>query len=138
MESPPAYSSHEYIAPVDSIIVWFRPRKLPEGYKGVQSIPRTAPGTELRQRPRDQKVEPLEQKQYDHVYHSAHVGAVQAEMVRPNVSGPNWGGYTVDKLRVAGGGGSDQPAGRAQQLRRTGVSPSHSCSLPKAWHAQCR
>ena len=55
-------------APINSILVWFRPRKLPEGYKGVKSIPRTAPGSDLRQRPRDQKVEPLEQTQYDHVY----------------------------------------------------------------------
>ena len=115
------------------ILVWFRPRRLPDGYKGVPPIQRTAPGSDLRQRPRDVRVSPLkeEEKVHDHVYHCAHVmqgfeinltaplcvpvhysertalkvGAVTAEMVRPDVSGPEWGGYALDQLRIAGRAG---------------------------------
>ena len=35
-------------------------------------------------------------------YHRAEVGRVNAEMVRPDVSGENCGGYDYEKLRIAG------------------------------------
>ena len=62
------------------------------------SIPRVVPGHEPKQRPRSSKVEPQKQVQADNVYQTAHVGEIIAEMVRPNVSGPTWGGYDVEKL----------------------------------------
>ena len=34
--------------------------------------------------------------------HTAHVGPMVAEMVRPDVTGQGWGGYDVEKLRIAG------------------------------------
>ena len=36
------------------------------------------------------------------MYQHAHVGQISGEMVRPDVSGENWGGYDVEKLRIAG------------------------------------
>ena len=84
------------------ILCWFRPRKIPKDYKPIPAIPRTAPGTEPRQRPLGQKVDPLKVFQHDHVYQAAHVGPITAEMVRPDVSGDNWGGYDLDRLRIAG------------------------------------
>ena len=75
---------------------------MPENYKPVDSIPRTAPGIEPRQRPQGQTVEPLDHLQHDHVYHKAHVGPITAELVRPDVGGKDWGGYDLEKLRIAG------------------------------------
>ena len=65
-------------------------------------IERTAPGVEPRQRPLDQTVTPLKEHQADTVYQHAHVGPITAETVRPDVSGPDWGGCDVEKLRIAG------------------------------------
>ena len=64
-------------------------------------IERTAPGVEPRQRPLDQTVTPLKEHQEDTVYQHAHVGPITAAMVRPEVGGPDWGGYDVEKLRIA-------------------------------------
>ena len=36
------------------------------------------------------------------VYQAAHVGPMTAELVRPDVSGENWGHYDLDRLRIAG------------------------------------
>ena len=36
------------------------------------------------------------------MYHRSAMARVTAEMVRPNVAGGWWGGYDVDKLRIAG------------------------------------
>ena len=84
------------------ILVFFKPRELPKNYKQIPAIVRTVPGHEPKQRPRDSVVPPLHEKQEDHVYQAHHVGQMVAEMVRPNVRGPNWGGYDVDQLRIAG------------------------------------
>ncbi len=84
------------------ILCWFKPRETRKDYKPVPVVPRTAPGTEQRQRPLDQKVAPLREKQEDNVYQHAHVGPITGEMVRPDVAGDNWGGYDVEKLRIAG------------------------------------
>ena len=61
-------------------------------------IPRMVPGHEPKQRPRNSRVEPQKAVQADNVYQTAHVGEIVAEMVRPNVSGPAWGGYDVERL----------------------------------------
>ena len=84
------------------ILCWFKPRPVPQDYKPIPAISRTAPGVEPRQRPAAQKVDPLPTFQHDHVYHHAHVGPMIAELVRPDVSGDHWGGYDLERLRVAG------------------------------------
>ncbi len=84
------------------ILCWFKRREIKKDYKPVPPVKRTAPGTEPRQRPLDQKVEPLRQKQEDSVYQHAHVGLITGEMVRPDVSGEHWGNYDAEKLRIAG------------------------------------
>ena len=82
---------------------WYRPRKKDDRYVAIEPIPRTAPGSEPRQRPSDQKVEPLEQYQEDHCYQSAEMARIRAELVRPDLSGGEdlAGGYDVESLRVA-------------------------------------
>ena len=84
------------------ILCWFRRRKFPRDYKPIPPVRRTAPGSEARQRPVSQHVPSLREYQHDHLYHSAYVGAVTAELVRPDVSGDNWGGYDLERLRIAG------------------------------------
>ena len=84
------------------ILCWFERRKKRGDFKPVPVIERTAPGIEPRQRPLNQKVEPLKEFQHDTVYQQAFVGPITAEMVRPDVRGTNWGGYDVEKLRIAG------------------------------------
>ena len=84
------------------ILCWFKPRPVPKDYKPIPAIPRAAPGVEPRQRPTAQTVDPLPEFQHDHVYHHAHVGPMIAELVRPDVSGDHWGGYDLERLRVAG------------------------------------
>ena len=49
------------------ILCWFRPRAFPKDYRPIPAIPRTAPGHEPRQRPLNQKAEPLKEFQHDHV-----------------------------------------------------------------------
>ena len=85
------------------ILCWYRPRKKDDRYVAIEPIPRTAPGSEPRQRPSDQKVEPLEQYQEDHCYHSAEMARIRAGLVRPDLSGGEdlAGGYDVESLRVA-------------------------------------
>ena len=81
--------------------VWFRPRELPPTYRDIESMPRLVLGTEPRQRPADQEVKTLAEKQEDTVYHRFHMARVSAELVRPDVSGPKWGGYDLEQMRVA-------------------------------------
>ena len=85
------------------ILCWYRPRKKDPRYVAIEPIPRTAPGSEPRQRPSDQKVEPLKHYQEDDCYHSAEMARIRAELVRPDLSGGEdlAGGYDVESLRVA-------------------------------------
>ena len=99
-------------------LCWFRRRRLPQNYRPMPAIERTVPGTEPRQRPLDQTVEPLREKQESNVYQHAEVGPITAEMVRPDVSGNRWGGYCVEKLRISG-------LARAVQTR---LPYTHVCS----------
>ena len=71
-------------------------------YTPLRPLLRVVNGHEPKQRPRDFKVEPLREHQFDNVYQHAHVGQISAEMVRPDVTGEAWGGYDVEKLRMAG------------------------------------
>jgi len=73
----------------------------PDGYKPLAPIPRKAPGTEQRQRPLKQKVDPLEKPQEDNVYHQVHVNRISCEMARPCI-GDDLAGWDVEKLRIAG------------------------------------
>ena len=84
------------------ILVFFKPREVRKDYKPLPALERIVPGHEPRQRARDSTVPPLREHQNDNVYQTHHVGPMVAEMVRPDVRGPSWGGYDVDKLRIAG------------------------------------
>ena len=86
------------------ILAWFRLRELFPGYKPLKPIPKTAVGAEQKQRPKSQSVARLADEDYqeDAVYHHAYVARVSGEMPRPCVAGEAWGGYDVEKLRVAG------------------------------------
>ena len=91
------------------ILCWFRLRKDPSEprpdcppYHPVGGVPRTTPGTTPKQRPATQAVLPLPHTHEDDMYHRAEMARVTAEMVRPNVSGGWWGGYSVEKMRIAG------------------------------------
>ena len=84
------------------ILCFFRPREMKDDYKPLPALTRVVPGHEPKQRPRDSVVPSLGERQEDNVYQTHHVGHITAEMVRPDVSGPGWGGYDVEKLRVAG------------------------------------
>ena len=84
------------------ILVFFKPREQRKDFKPLGAIPAVAPGREPRQRPRDSEVPEMKEKQEDNVYQKHHVGPITAELVRPDVSGPNWGEYDIEKLRIAG------------------------------------
>ena len=73
----------------------------PDGYKPLAPIPRKAPGTEQRQRPLDQKVDPLEKPQEDNLYHQVHINRISCERARPYI-GDDLAGWDVEKLRIAG------------------------------------
>ena len=86
------------------ILMWFLRRVPDVGRTPIHYIPRTAPGTQSRQRPRAQVVEALSESNYkeDEMYHHAYVGRVVTEMVRPSVPGSEYGGFNYEKLRIAG------------------------------------
>ena len=94
-------------------------------YTPLRPLLRVVNGHEPKQRPRDFEVKPLQEHQFDNVYQTAHVGQISAEMVRPDVTGEAWGGYDVEKLRMAG-------LARAIQMRlpylllQSGVLPQRS------------
>ena len=88
------------------ILCWFRPRRSDAPI--LQIVPRTAPGTQPKQRPRAQQVEAFADKDYreDNMYQNADVARAVTEMVRPFVrasaGGVPWGGFGWPHLRVAG------------------------------------
>ena len=90
------------------ILCWFQRRPSPKsGYTPLAPVPRQAPGTQPRQRPKNQAVDPLPEGHYQHdnLYHHAEVGEIRTEMVRPcvaSVDGFGWGGFNVEKLRITG------------------------------------
>ena len=84
------------------ILVFFKPREERKDFKPLGAIPRVVPGLEPKQRPRDSEVPEIKEKQEDNVYQKHYVGQITAEMVRPDVSGKNWGEYDIEKLRIAG------------------------------------
>lgn len=114
------------------ILCWFKLRTPPDDYTPLRPVPRQAPGSEPRQRPRDQRVEPLQEGNYqeDNIYHCAEVGRITTEMTRPSVAGPAWGGYRdFAKLRIAG-------LARAVQSRLYLHSCSHKYCLQN--RSSCR
>ncbi len=84
------------------ILLWFRRRKVHEKWTPVPPIPRTVAGNELKMRNSDHKMTPQAVYQEDNLYHMYECGRVTAEMPRPNVAGDRWGGYDVERLRIAG------------------------------------
>ena len=59
------------------------------------------PGSDPKQRPRDSQAPLQTERQEDNVYQANQVGQITAEMVRPDVSGKNWGGFDHEQLRIA-------------------------------------
>ena len=87
-------------------LVWCKKRAPAKAWVRLEAIPRSAPGSESRQRLPTQKVQKLAEFQWDTVYQRHELGEVSAEMVRADVSGANWGGHTWETLRVCGLGRS--------------------------------
>ena len=83
------------------ILVFFVRRAKPKDYEPNPPIARVVPASNPKQRPRDSQVTPQRERQEDNVYQEAHVGQITAEMVRPDVSGANWGGFGNEELRIA-------------------------------------
>ena len=83
------------------ILVFFKPREKPAAYQPNPPIARVVPGNDPKQRPRDSQVPLQTERQEDNVYQANHVGQITAEMVRPDVSGKNWGGFGNEELRIA-------------------------------------
>ena len=88
------------------ILCWFEPRREVAGYIPIGPIKRRLAGTEQRQRPLSQQVEPLAKYQEDHLYHAVKIGRIVTEMVRPSVKGivdrRRYGGWDYERLRIAG------------------------------------
>ena len=90
------------------ILCWFQERFMPSPeYTPLAPVPRQAPGTQLRQRPKNQAVDPLPEGHYQHdnLYHHAEVGEIRTEMVRlcvASADGFGWGGFDVKKRRIVG------------------------------------
>ena len=84
------------------ILCWFQPRHTT--VDNMPAVSRSAPGTEPKQRPRADIVEPLAKYRADNMYHHAEVARVVTEMVRPFVDCEKlpWGGFGWSHLRVAG------------------------------------
>ena len=86
------------------VLVWLRRKRAPLGWEPLQPVPKLGNATGQRQRPSTQTVQALkaEEAQEDTLYQLSEAGRVSAEMVRPDVSGPSWGGYAdVSRLRIA-------------------------------------
>ncbi len=65
-------------------------------------MPRTVVGNELKQRPKGEREQPQSVKQQDNLYYEYDIGKIVAEMPRPDVSGAEWGGFDIERLRIAG------------------------------------
>lgn len=85
------------------ILVFFMLRRKPQDYRPNPPIARVVPGSNPKQRPHDSPVISQKEHQEDNVYQEAHVGQITAEMIRPDVSGKNWGGFDNEQLRIAAG-----------------------------------
>ena len=86
------------------VLVWLKRKRAPPGWEPLQPVPKLGNSTCQKQRPSTQTVPALkpEEAQEDTLYQLSEAGRVSAEMVRPDVSGPSWGGYAdVSKLRIA-------------------------------------
>ncbi len=84
------------------ILLWLKARVKRADCCDLDPVPRTAPGSEQRQRPREQRVAPLAERHEDNVYQVREVARISAEMARPDVTGERWGGYTAATLRMVG------------------------------------
>ena len=84
------------------ILLWFAQRETQNNWKAQQPMPRTVAGNELKQRPKGEKESPQSVKQDDNLYYQSEIGKIIAEMPRPDVSGDKWGGYDIERLRIAG------------------------------------
>jgi hypothetical protein len=90
------------------ILEWWRKRRASDfpGYEPIAPILRVVAGDEPKQRPASAQAAKVTPYQEDAIYYHAHVGRVNAEMVRPFVGecgeGVVRGRYDVEKMRIAG------------------------------------
>ena len=90
------------------ILEWWRKRDPCRfsGHAPVDTVKRTVPGDQPRQRHCDAPSPEMFPFQEDNMYYHQEVARVNAEMVRPDAlsseSGLPWGGYDVDMMRIAG------------------------------------
>ena len=87
-------------------LVWCKKKTPANAWTRLDALPRSAPGSESRQRLPTFKVDKLKDFQWDTVCQRTELGEISAEMVRADVSGSNWAGHTWETLRVCGFGRS--------------------------------
>ena len=117
------------------ILCWHEKRNLKkfDNYSALPGIPREAPGTDCRQRPKSQVVPDLAEYQDDNIYFHNMVARIWGECVRPHLRDDEnkepWGGFDYVSLRFAG-------LTRSIQSR----THLHQCSLRYCLHSQssCR
>ena len=111
--------------------VWLKKREMHKDWRQLSPVEKTWVGKGSKQKTAQDKPHPelLDEEgkvyiQEDSIYHKFECGRALAEMVRPDVSGPQWGGFAdVDFLRIAG-------LARAIQIK---VKYPHQCA---AWEPQ--
>ena len=90
------------------ILVWFKRRRRPNGWKALPPIEAKKKGADPKQRSLTEKlIDPLQGNEFqeDSIYQLAEIGRISGEMPRPNVAhgdGLRWGGFDCGTLRVAG------------------------------------
>ena len=92
------------------MLVWLKKRLSRHDWEQLAPVARTVPGKECKQKsPQDtphpelRKEDGKPETHEDTIYHKFECGRVLGEMVRPDVAGTNWGGFSdAEILRVAG------------------------------------
>ena len=90
------------------ILVWFKRRRMPNGWTPLPAIPAKKKGADPKQRSlTDNMVSRLDDAEFqeDSIYQLSEIARISGEMPRPNVAntdGQSWGGFDVGTLRIAG------------------------------------
>ena len=90
------------------ILVWFKRRRRPNGWKALPPIEAKKKGADPKQRSLTEKlIDPVQGNEFqeDSIYQLAEIGRISGEMPRPNVAHGDdlrWGGFDCGTLRVAG------------------------------------
>ena len=87
--------------------MWYEKQEIIKGYEALPGIPRTAPGNDCRQRPKESDVPALSAEDYqeDGIYHQNKVARIWTECIRPHVKHSSvtpWNGFDYVALRYCG------------------------------------